>query len=184
MLASHSTRRFNGPPGQTVRQARRPTVTQRLGRVCVCVLVSWRNVAAWDCGRERHTMGPFASDRQTRPADLTTQAKGFMWDAGELVALPSSKGKPPRPIGRASSQPRNLSKTAGPRNGLLTGPGPQHPAGKVVAVIRPDERSEAPGGPSLRPAFGRPGRPPHFPLFCQLREAEKQRKTEALAFCL
>lgn len=75
-------------------------------------------------------MGPFASDRQTRPADLTTQAKGFMWDAGELVALPSSKGKPPRPIGRASSQPRNLSKTAGPRKGPLDRAGAATPSRK------------------------------------------------------
>lgn len=73
VLPSHSTRRFNGPPGQTVRQASPTPVTQRLGCVCVRVYVcwAWRNVAAWDAG-ERDTQWAHSpqTDRQTDRADL------------------------------------------------------------------------------------------------------------------
>lgn len=190
VLPSHSTRRFNGPPEQTVRQASPTPVTQRLG--CACVCWAWRNVAAWDAG-ERDTQWAHSpqTDRQTGPTWPDHPDHRILVGRQADCSLSSIRGGrplPPRhhPIGRASSQPRNLSKLTAPRRGRSTRPGPQHPA--VKSWPRPDQMNERQGsrGPSLRPAFGRSGRPPPACSLCQLREAKKQRGSEkdALAFSL
>lgn len=161
MLPSHSTRRFNGPPTRTARQAPSAGDTTSGGE-CVS---AWRNVAAWDCGRERHKPhnGPILpqTDRPTdRPPQPHTRKRPHGEAAKCLAAQPprrtSSPHRQPRP-NPGPVKPATCPRRAARLDGAAT------PGRKIVTVTRSGKRARHQGTRISGPPPPWPSGPTHHP---------------------